>query len=56
MIADGQVVGVWKRTVKRGRVVVELAPFGAVGVDGWRERVAEYGRFLGLEGVVSDKD
>ena len=56
MIADGQVVGVWKRTVKRGRVVVELAPFGAVGVDGWRERVAEYGRFLGLEGVMANQN
>ncbi len=45
MIADGQVVGVWKRILKGQRVMVELAPFEERGLDGWQERVAEHGRF-----------
>lgn len=53
MIANGQVVGVWKRTMKSQRVVVELAPFEEkVAVGGWQEKVGEYGRFLGLVGEI----
>lgn len=47
MIADGQVVGVWKRTVKGQWMMVTLAPFAEVAVAGWQERMAEYGRFGG---------
>ena len=56
IVIDGKVTGTWKRSFKKGAVVIELAPFRlltdvekhAVGA------VAErYGDFLGLRAVLA---
>lgn len=48
--ASGQVVGVWLRTPRAGRVRIELEPFpGArIDLDTVRERAAEWGAFRGV--------
>ncbi|UYZ64699.1 winged helix DNA-binding domain-containing protein [Hymenobacter weizhouensis] len=49
IVVDGRVVGIWKRTVKKEAVVVELQPFQPLGVTE-QEAIAlaaeQYGQFL----------
>ncbi|MEJ2150131.1 MAG: winged helix DNA-binding domain-containing protein [Chloroflexota bacterium] len=53
---DGQIAGSWRRTLKRGTAVVELAPFEPL-TDAQAEAVGDaarrYGEFLGLNVVLS---
>ncbi len=51
LVLDGQVVGGWRRTLKKDHVVVEVMPLVKLARDGQRAlRTAmdDYGRFLGL--------
>ena len=50
VVIDGQVVGVWKRTLKKASVRLDVAPFAAVGedaVDGIVAAAARYSHFIG---------
>ncbi len=50
VVIDGQVVGVWKRTLKKASVRIDVAPFAAVGedaVDGIVAAAARYSHFIG---------
>jgi hypothetical protein len=50
VILDGRVVGRWKRTVSRGRVVLDvqaLRPFAAAESDALQAAADAHGRFLG---------
>jgi hypothetical protein len=50
-LIDGQVRGIWKRAVKKERVMIEFTPFRALG-DAERDALAAaadlFGAFLGL--------
>mgnify|MGYP000060359540 CR=1 FL=1 len=51
IVIDGKVTGTWKRTFKRGALVIELDPFRpltAVEHDAFRSAAQRYGEFLGL--------
>jgi hypothetical protein len=51
IVIGGQVMGTWRRTLKKSAVVIELAPFAPLGDDAWNavEAAAErYGAFVGL--------
>jgi hypothetical protein len=52
IVADGEVVGTWKRTARAREVVIELAPFRhplpSALRTGLEEAVASYGGFLGM--------
>jgi len=55
LVVDGKVAGVWKRTLKRDKVVIEVAPFRPLtppeerGLGAAAER---YGAFLGLPAAL----
>jgi hypothetical protein len=57
VVADGRIVGTWKRTLRRDRVSIALTPFQRL-TRAQRERIAEaaerYGRFVGLPAVVEE--
>ncbi len=55
VIADGHVVGLWKRTLRRDGVTVAVTPFEALDAhrDALTEAVERYGRFLGLRAELS---
>ncbi|MGG3279883.1 winged helix DNA-binding domain-containing protein [Paenibacillus solani] len=50
MVADGEVVGVWKREIKRGGLEITLNPFSPM--NDWKERfmvaARQYSDFLGM--------
>lgn len=51
IVIDGQVVGTWKRTVKKGTVAVEVKPFAPLDDAGNRTlagAIERYSRFIGL--------
>jgi hypothetical protein len=51
LVVKGQVVGVWKRTIRKTKVMVELMPFAPLSPDQLKLAVAaaeRYGRFLDL--------
>jgi hypothetical protein len=51
VVIDGQVVGTWKRTVKKDHVVIELSPFtrfSAADLKLVNQAAEQYGQFLGL--------
>jgi len=55
IVAGGQIVGSWKRTFKRERVVVEAAPFtklSKAAARGFAQAAECYARFLGLSAEV----
>jgi len=55
MVMDGQVVGTWKRAVKKSQVVVTPAPFRpltAVERDALAVAAEWYGEFVGMRAVV----
>lgn len=52
IISDGKVVGSWKRTLKKDRVLIETAPFGTLTKNQEKEiteKVEEYASFLGRD-------
>jgi hypothetical protein len=55
IVIDGQVVGTWKKEIKKERVIITLNPFTALTKKD-RQRLdvpaKQYGTFLGLDGVV----
>ncbi|HYG64018.1 MAG TPA: winged helix DNA-binding domain-containing protein [Thermoanaerobaculia bacterium] len=55
IVLDGQVIGTWKRTFKKGSVVIALSPYAPIKKKD-RKAVAEaaerYGAFLGMPAVV----
>jgi Winged helix DNA-binding domain len=50
IVVDGQVVGIWKRTVKKDTVAVTLTPFTELVISSERmvEAARRYGDFVGL--------
>ena len=51
IVADGEVVGTWRRTVKAREILVEPMPFGPLSDslrEGLVEAAREYGAFLGM--------
>jgi hypothetical protein len=51
IVLDGHIAGTWKRTLKKGEVVIELAPFSALKKAEMRaiaDAANRYGRFLDL--------
>jgi hypothetical protein len=51
VVSDGRVVGTWKRTIKKGTVVIETFPFTAFSAserDGIADAAERYASFLGL--------
>lgn len=50
IVAGGQVVGTWKRTLRKNGVAITLSPFapGAVSTDHVRDAARRLGDFLGL--------
>jgi hypothetical protein len=55
LVIDGQVVGTWKRTLKRGEVVVAPSPFAPLSPAAKRaltKATRRYGEFLGLEAAL----
>ncbi len=56
VVVEGRCVGVWKRTLGKGAVVVApvaFTEFGGDVVGGIEGAARRYGEFLGVEGVVS---
>jgi hypothetical protein len=56
IVVDGQVVGTWKRTLKKDKIVMTPSPFyGLSGTehDGFAEAAEHYGAFIGLPVTVS---
>lgn len=52
-VADAQVVGTWRRTLKRDRVEVTVAPFvPGDGTRAWDVAAERYGAFLGLPATM----
>ena len=52
VLVDGGVLGVWRHTRRRGRLAVDVTPFGPLGrrvVDGVHAEAEELRRFLGAE-------
>lgn len=50
LVLDGQVVGIWRREVKKDKIVVTASPFAAlkrVERDAFAPAAEHYGRFLG---------
>jgi hypothetical protein len=55
ILIEGEVVGIWKRTLKKSEVVLELSPFFLLKkaeAKAVRAAAERYGRFLGLPVVV----
>ncbi|MAS37485.1 MAG: hypothetical protein CL610_26030 [Anaerolineaceae bacterium] len=55
MVVDGRVVGVWKRTFKKGKVIVTTAPFDPLGepeMAAFATAVQRYGDFMGMPVVL----
>jgi DNA glycosylase AlkZ-like len=56
MVLDGVAVGLWKRSLGRGTVTIQLAPFGAISSRD-RERfwqaAERYAEFLGLPAAIT---
>ncbi len=56
IVVDGYVVGSWRRTFKRGTVVIEAKPFTVLSEQERREvglSAARYGEFLAVSAVLS---
>jgi hypothetical protein len=55
VVIDGQIVGTWKRTLRRDAVVVEMNPFNRLTAAECRAvnmAAQQYGEFLGLPAVL----
>lgn len=52
IVADGQVIGTWKRSTTKTKVRIEVSPFNKLTSSqraGFTEAVAGYGRFIGRQ-------
>jgi len=52
ILIDGQIIGIWKRTIQKSAVLIEAAPFTAMTAaekQAFRKAAYEYGRFLGMD-------
>jgi hypothetical protein len=57
IVADGEVVGTWRRTVKAREILVEPMPFGPLSGpvrEGLVEAASGYGAFLGKPARLSE--
>lgn len=55
MVLDGQVAGIWKRTLGKKSVAVTLSPFSPIkknGASSFKRAARRYGEFLGLPAVL----
>jgi len=55
IVVDGQVVGTWKRVIKKDHVIVTLTPFEALtkaNLNSLEKLANHYGHFVGLPTVV----
>ena len=56
MVLDGLAVGLWKRSLGRGAVAIQLAPFGTISAPDrerfWQE-AERYAEFLGLPATIT---
>ncbi len=51
IVMDSQVIGAWRRTFKKGRVIIELKPFApltSIQTAAVQKAAEHYGKFLGL--------
>jgi hypothetical protein len=56
IVVDGKAVGLWKRTIKKGGVVIEakpFIPFTAAETDAFATEARRYADFLGLDVVLA---
>jgi hypothetical protein len=54
-VLNGEVVGTWKRTLKKASVAIALSPFAPLkpaGLKAVKAAAERYGAFVGLEAVV----
>jgi hypothetical protein len=57
IVVDGEIVGIWKRTVRARGIHVQLAPFQpltARAVSGMRNALERYGAFLGVPVSIAE--
>ena len=52
MVLDGQIVGTWKRTIKKKAVEITYSPFNPLDVDIFLPAAQGYGEFLELPVVI----
>ncbi len=56
IVMDSQVIGAWRRTFKKGRVIIELKPFAPltdIQTEAIQKAARHYGDFLGLEAEIT---
>jgi DNA glycosylase AlkZ-like len=56
MVRDGLAVGLWKRSLGRGTVTIQLAPFGTISTrdrERFRREAERYAEFLGLPATIT---
>lgn len=56
IVIDGKVVGLWKRTLKKDQVYIELQPFDPLSksnLDKLQKVALRYGKFLNKEAVIN---
>ena len=59
IVADGEVVGTWRRTVRAREVAIVPAPFGPLSHrhrDGLEAAAHAYGMYLGRRATVVEED
>jgi hypothetical protein len=57
IVVDGEIVGIWKRTVRARGIHVQLAPFHSLtarAVSGMRNALERYGTFLGVPVSIAE--
>lgn len=56
MVLDGRAVGLWRRSIGRETVKIELAPFGRIGTrdrERFRQAAERYAEFLGMPAEIT---
>ncbi len=56
IVIDGQVIGTWKRSIKKDVMTVTVSPFTALNENdlrGFRTALQRYGEFMGIHAVLS---
>jgi DNA glycosylase AlkZ-like len=56
VLVDGRAVGTWRQARKQGRLMIDIEPFTTIprrALSGIRAEVADVGRFLGEEAVIT---
>lgn len=52
IVMNGQVVGTWKKTLRKSSVAIEPLPFFAIDENRLESAVKRYGKFLGVEATT----